>query len=477
MKNKNLNIVATLILLLGCFACAELDEEPIDFVGPTNFFTTPGQVQSAFIGSMSRLYEPWTRYGNNAWGEAFRGTDQLAGGDLAFSANHAIFMWQAHYQAIGDINPAIQALNEDKLGSEVSQEEKDQLMGLGRFLRAFNYFYLVRMYGDVPLITEETDLTGEVSRTPLLQVYDQIISDLNFAIDHLPNQWDGAPGRPSKGVAKGFLAKVYLTMATAPVNDISYYAVARDMALDVMDDGIYQLVQDIDEVFNLENRYGPEMMWSFNATADDPSTNPQIWLPETMANGWSDHRPQREWALAYPEQPRRSAYLLFEDWNGDGYEQWGGPNVKKYLYDTRQNHEQFRSIQGVPLLRYADVLLMFAEAENMVNNGPTQAAVDAVNSVIDRANGYVDNPNHPRTTTSMSVGEFDAAVIAERGYELCFELDRWFDLVRKRILCDVQIPAIAVNCDDNDYLFPIPQADLRLNSSLTQNPGYAVPGD
>jgi len=141
--------------------------------------------------------------------------------------------------------------------------------------------------------------------------------------------------------------------------------------------------------------------------------------------------------------------------------------------DTRENMERYRSVQNYPLIRYADVLLIFAEAENMVNNGPDQAAVDAINQTIDRANGYVDNPAYPRMTTSMTKEAFDAAVIQERNLELCFEYDRWFDLIRKRILCNVINPIWAQNCDECDYLFPLPLSDLRLNPMLTQNPCYA----
>ena len=77
----------------------------------------------------------------------------------------------------------------------------------------------------------------------------------------------------------------------------------------------------------------------------------------------------------------------------------------------------------------------------------------------------------------MSLAEFDAAVIDERGLELFFEYDRWFDLVRKRILCEKVRPAMQVNCDENDYLWPIPYNDLKLNEKLTQNPGYTSPQD
>ncbi len=94
----------------------------------------------------------------------------------------------------------------------------------------------------------------------------------------------------------------------------------------------------------------------------------------------------------------------------------GSPPVRKFVYDDQETMERLQSTANIPLLRFADVLLMFAEAENMANGGPTQAAVDAVNQVIDRANDGVANPNDPRVTLSMSQQEFDAAVIQQRNY-------------------------------------------------------------
>jgi len=117
---------------------------------------------------------------------------------------------------------------------------------------------------------------------------------------------------------------------------------------------------------------------------------------------------------------------------------------------------------------------LFAEAENQVN-GPTQAACDAVNQIINRATGGVPNPLDPLFTTSMSKQEFDDAVIQQRSWELCFEYDRWFDICRKRILDKVTDPDYGQNFSPDDYLMPIPQKDLRLNKNLTQNPGYNNP--
>jgi hypothetical protein len=92
--------------------------------------------------------------------------------------------------------------------------------------------------------------------------------------------------------------------------------------------------------------------------------------------------------------------------------------------------------------------------------------------VINRANGYVDNAEDPLATTGLTKEEFDEKVIEERNYELCFELDRWFDLIRKHILKEKSLPSIQQNFTDDDYLFPIPLNDIRVNPEITQNPGY-----
>jgi hypothetical protein len=483
MKNliirlKNLMWIVA-VLLMVMIGCVNLDEEPLDFPSPENFYGTEDQIISGLTGSMGALYSQWGDY-SYGWG-AFH-DDANDNTNLVFSASFSNWVWRAHYRSIADLNPIIKALIDDKLGPTVSQQTKDELMGQAKFLRAFNYFTLVRAYGDVPIITEETDLVnGEISRQPVRDVYDLIIADLQTALNSLPEVWDEFPGRPSKDAARALLAKVYLTMASAPLKDPSHVQDARDMANEVMSKNFHSLIPDVRDVFKIENKLGPENIWCFNATTDDIATPPQIWLPETMAFGWLDFGTERTWALRYPDEPRKEAYMILEDWDGTPWEEMsyrGSPPVRKFVYDDQETMERLQSTANIPLLRFADVLLMFAEAENMANGGPTQAAVDAVNQVIDRANDGVANPNDPRVTLSMSQQEFDAAIIQQRNYELFFEYDRWFDLIRKEILCDVwpDRPDIEANCDQNDFLWPIPQTDLRLNPLMTQNPGYPSPG-
>jgi len=483
--NKRIATICNLVMLSGVLflliiRCSKLEEEPKDFVGPDNFYNSPSQIEAAFVSSMQRLWGGWQFYDWMGYPEIHSMDDQLYGGDLVIGDYTGNGCWEVHYQAIADLNPAIKAMVEGRL-TGVTDEVKNQLMAEGRFLRAWNYFTLVRLYGDIPLIDETTDLANaEILRTPVADVNDFIVEDLLFATQYLPVSWsDEDKARPTMDVAKTLLAKVYITMATAPMNDASKYADARNMAKEVIDAGNYQLVPNVEDVFKMENEFGPEFMWSFHNSEEEYVIEPQIWLPGEMAGGWGDVTAEQIWGEAYPEEPRKHAYLLLEDlWFGTGttYLDWwkNAPYIRKYLYDTPENMEKNVSYQAMPIIRYADVLLLYAESENMVS-GPTQEACDAVNEIINRATGGVPNPADPLFTTSMSQSEFDAAVIQQRSWELCFEYDRWFDICRKRILYEVTDPDYQQNFSEDDYLLPIPQRDLRLNPKLTQNPGYTTP--
>jgi hypothetical protein len=459
--------------LSAVVACNDLEEEPISFVQPENFYTSPEQIEAAFAGSMNRLWNYWAAYSYGMGN--FRHDDQLFGGDLNISSSNGTGLWNTHYAALLNINHPIKAIKNGNL-TGVSQEKLDELMAQAKFLRSYNYFMLVRMFGPVPLLTEDTPdpIQVKIRRSPIADVYNLIISDLTEAAINLPAFWpEGYQGRPTSGVAKGMLAKVYLTMATAPLNDASYYQKAADIALEVMKEGKYSLVDNVEDVFSLDNKYGPEMMWSFNSNYEDIATDPQIWAPGILG-GWGDFSVDPIWEQNYPDQPRKIAYLI-TDVDGVHYTEWAGSAfIKKYLNISQEDFNAYRSIINLPIIRYADVLLIFAEAENMAKGGPTQAAVDAINQIIDRANGYIDNPLYPRLSISMSMMAFDEAVIEERNLELCFEYDRWFDLIRKRILKEKR-PEWEANFSENDYLFPIPENDLRLNSLLDQNPGYPDP--
>jgi hypothetical protein len=486
MKNKINYTVRSFLLLTGVtliFSCKKLDEYPISSVTPENFGNSVLQIEASYAGSMNFLWDYWSGYGYAY--DPFSNDDQLDGGDLNIPPDNGEDLWNAHYRALMNINNAIGSIKKGNIEGE-TQATVDALEAQGKFLRAHNYFMLVRMFGGVPLITEETPdpIQNPMARASVTEVYDLIVSDLLFASDKLPESWSDAPGKPTKGAAKSMLAKVYLTMATYPLNDATNYQKAAAMALQVIESAAYSLVDSVVDVFSLANKYGPEMIWSYNSTYDDIATDPEIWTSEIYNDGgWGDAAMDTAFERSWPAQRRKEAYV-FTDWDGMHYTDFPEqtPFCKKFFfYISADDFNGYSSIMNWPILRYADVLMIYAEAANMANAGATapQEAVDAINQVINRANGYKVNSGHPLLTTSMTKAAFDAAVIQERNWELVFEAcDRWFDICRKRILNDPKVTYRAedrLNFSADDYLFPIPETDLRLNKLLEQNPGYPTP--
>lgn len=465
-------LVGLLLSLMMLNSCDlfDLSENPKGFITPDKYFNTSAQIETVLTGCMYRAFHSWSGYAYNP--ALHRHSDQEEGGDLMIGLNHGSDIYALHFANIKDINFALRSIIDRGLEG-TSQEEVEQLVGQLKFLRAWNYFQLVRMWGGMQILTE--DDTGDYfiqlpKRSSVEETYAFIIQDFEEAIDKLPEDW-GAFGRPNKWVAKALLAKAYLTMATAPLNDASYYSKAASLAKEVIDSHKYSLVEDIRDVFSMATEEGPEMMWSFVANDECPSTDPRIW---STIYGWGDYSADQVWVdSTYNEQPRKHVYLETHDKNGTSATELGrNAGIQKYLYDTQENFDRGFTTVNIPIIRYADVLLIFAEAENMSNGGPTQAAVDAINSVINRANDYQPNPNYPLLTTNMTQEAFDKAVIHERNLELCFEYDRWNDIVRKRILYEVTREEYKHNFSESDYLFPIPESEIRLNPNIEQNPGY-----
>src|SRR5882672_5973888 len=307
-----------LTLLLICFVgCEDLTERPVGIATPSTFYNSIPQCEAALAGSMSTL---WGWYVSPGYGSGdgltswFSNDDQLEGGDLVIEPDHCSGLWTAHYKALANINSLLYAVKNGSLAT-YPQEDVDKIIAQARFLRAFNYFYLVRMFGDLPLITEDTpDPVNNpiTTRTPVAGVYDLIVSDLTFAIATMPSKTDLAgatPGRPTSGAAKGLLAKVYLTMATAPLNITANYALAANLAKEIIDGGEYALIPNIWEVFLKSNKYGSEAMWSFNSTEDDPQTDENIGKPDEI-DGYGGEQVAMYFDTTFAHQPRRDAYLL-----------------------------------------------------------------------------------------------------------------------------------------------------------------------
>ena len=341
-----------------------------------------------------------------------------------------------------------------------------------------NYFFPVRWFGEVPVLTESNGyLATSVEQSPVGDVYDFIVEDLLQAEAYLPvTQTD--PTRPTKGAARALLAKVYLTMAGFPLNRTELYAAARDKAKAVIDMNKYSLDENFADLLDWNTRFtNPELIFTFYANADAgrgsmlhmtsrPGTNGE--------NGWGDWGTDKRFYEEFPDGPVKDAtfYTTMIDGTDWSMTNFANPFPSKYRNaGPRSNYFTGPPNAGTadgysPILRYADVLLMYAEAANMVENGPSPAAYDAINAVRERV-GLED------LDEGLSMTQFDEAVINERKWELAFEHSRWFDLCRKHIVREAMQPWYPnAVIDDHNYLLPKPQVALNLMKGVRQNPGY-----
>lgn len=483
MKKYIINLnTGLLIFLLGTAvtSCQKLKEAPAGISTPSSFYGTISQCEAAYAGSMNALFSTWNGYQN---GVAYP-DGQFEGASLDFSVGSFNEVWTWHYKSISNINAVLKAVKAGSLAGNAT-DAVNNVVAQGRFLRAFNYFTLVRLYGKIPYLTEDTPdpistpLTPE-SRLEIAEVYDLIEADLVYAAENMADYDAAVPGKPNKWVAKGFLAKVYLTRATAPLNQTENYAKARDMADDVILNSPYSLLPGFEDVFKTSNNRNPEIMFAFHTSSDAPYMPGNVWAPSEM-DGWSSGPVKILWATTiYPEQPRKHSYILLDftsdiydpsarviNWSesSDGVPYIGKLNMPNLTFDQQVGGGD-AGIE-MKLLRFADILLVYAEAANMAGSGPTQLAVDRLNLVIDRANETTGT--EARATLAMTQAQFDKKVIDERSFELCFENDRYFDVLRKRLLQEVNLPDNADGYDENDYLLPIPALDAM---SIGQNPGY-----
>lgn len=484
------SVVALLLIITG-ISCQKLIEAPKGQLTPQTFYLTPAQCEASLAGSMNCLYTTWGGYCSiPVWPDG-----QLDGASLALDGTNFQY-WQWHYKAIAQINPVIGSIKAGNLKSYQAADVAD-LEGQARFLRAFNYFTLVRLYGKIPFIDENTPNTASTplkpsSRLSVDSIYDKIEADLVFATTNMYDYNASTPARPSKYVAEGLLAKVYLTRATAPLMEVANYAKARDAADDVIKNSSYSLSNNLTTLFSTSNTNNSEDMFCFQSDNDYPALPGLDHGPDEWGT-WDDGMVKVLWAEAYPEQPRKHLYVLL-DWpvdpsNPGAFSTWinytnsnmGTPWAEKWTWPNISVAAQLDGSgpSGIimPILRLADVYMMYAEAANMAGNGPTQLAVDRINTIIDRANAptVTEVPKtsipgtEPRASLSLSKEAFDQKVIAERDYELCFEFDRYFDVLRKKILKEVNLPDDANDYKETDYLLPIPPLDAKF---IGNNPGY-----
>jgi hypothetical protein len=347
---------------------------------------------------------------------------------------------------------------------------------------------LVRAFGDVPLVLTPAANAAEAAsqtRTPVAQVYGQIVKDLTDAITKLPSSYSGEDiGRATKWSAQALLAKVYLTQNDLPNAAIQARAVIAGSGK--------SLWPNFADNYKVETENGQESLFEVqfkngltSYTTDGPgSVMNEFWgarffgSPYVVASGgYGFNIPEQDLVSRYAAGDTRRAATLFApgDKYPDGQVQPSSPTAlpgNPLCYSIRKqyvgtvNVNNWDSPLNFPVLRLAEVYLILAESV-----GNTTEGLEAINKVRRRAFGQAINTPSAAVDYTAATPNFKAAVLEERRLELAFEDDRWYDLKRTGTLVTT-MRARGKTIQDFNNLLPIPQAEINVNPNLTQNPGY-----
>lgn len=383
--------------------------------------------------------------------------------------------WSGYYQGIYRANVAIQNIPDVEMDADLQA----RLIAECKFLRAYFYFNLVRWFGDLPLVTEP--LSPEefnIPRSPVADIYALIEQDLLDAIDALPQKSDYPAtelGRATRGAAQGILAKVHLTQGN--VNEAEQYAMA------VINSGEYDLMDSYSDIFTTEGENGVESIFEIQTAAFIPSVtgsqyNEVQGVRGTPNLGWGFNRPSDDLVAAYESgDPRLNATVLYPGEilpDGSGIIQ-DNPDIVNERYNQKAWVPEHPGGNGngpgnIRRLRYADILLVAAEAMN--ENGKTQEALAFLNQVRARARG--SRTNVLPDITEAAPNRLREIIWHERRVELAMEQHRWFDLVRQGRAADVMRAVGKENFTPGKHeLLPIPQSEIDITEgALSQNPGY-----
>ncbi|MBX2965724.1 MAG: RagB/SusD family nutrient uptake outer membrane protein [Cyclobacteriaceae bacterium] len=494
MKKKvyTVLIAALTLLVLGCEDF--LDRKPLGRY-TTETYPTGGLTQ--FIYGM---YSDLRLYGVHAWpyvgvvsirsDDADKGSTPTDGAqsqapydDFTLLPNHGLTLtfYRDNYRAINKCNVVLQ--QSDSLRSEISEEEYNMARAEARFVRGYLYFNLVRAFGGVPkvddLITDSDNFN--VPRASKEEIYTLIEQDLLYAAGILPPTWGAAfIGRPTRGSAQGLLAKVYLYQQR--------WAESLQMSQNVIASGFYNLNTPYNVIFTEAGENTSESVFEIQAIRNESYNfgieyvvGQGIRGTGAMDLGWGFNSPSVQLVNAYESgDPRQDHTILFQG-EVTPYGEIvppldGVPNVrynqKVYTNPTYRAAagSRFGHWMNVRILRYADVLLMAAEAANELNQ--TSNALDYLEQVRARARGGNASVLPQITETNQAL--LRDHIRHERRIELAMEHERFFDIVRWGIAETVLHAAGKTNFVVGKHeLLPIPQEEIdRSDGVLIQNPGY-----
>lgn len=498
MSNSKFFIIPVLSIIFLFVSCEKtLNEDPQSIIAPDAFFETADQCRQATNGVYSHLPGIFNQTG--FWSITMAGTDLFMnqGGsatveaiqDYNFSSateanSHAV--WRVCYAAIKDANFVISRIS----SSAIDNETKSQLLGENKFLRAMYYYMLTNIFGDVPLWTEELNVeeVSQLPRSPLAEVRAQMILDLEDATASLPVNYDGNNiGRVTKGAALTLLAKIHLFgkdwqkayETASQVKDGAYILLPRYADLF---DPYNKSKNNKESIFEIQYKRSAETnqnfivnsfyTWFFPTGDAAGGTYAGVDFGTIILQSYPQFYPTQYLIDLYDLEDERREVSLSWGFNGKSFNRgskgnrpWFGPK----FWDLTANRTA--SEKNLYFLRYADVIMILAEAANELGN--TDEAVTYVNMIRRRAKADMLEMGGKLNQSQMR-----EVIMEERAREFVGEFQRKWDLSRWDKLVDA-VRSIsqdnvdgAKNVQPHHVLFPIPYDEIVKNRNLTQNSGY-----
>lgn len=481
------NLIAIALLGFSFSSCSDfLEQNPQTDLSENDFYKTADDILSAVNGAYSSLQEN-DIYGNwYVFGEipSDNTRNQLSGSVTTQNEFDQFYIdtqnsmianfWKAAYKVINRTNTVLGRIDGIDINTDLANRYKLEC----KFIRALMYFNLVRVYGDVPLVLKEISISEsyDILREPKENVYNQIIADLKEA-QGLPVSYPTAEdGRATQGAAKALLADVYMTLHK--------YAEAETILAEIINSGRYSLLENtpgslnidgyknvfspvnhnskegIFEIQFLKGGYGEGSNYANNFAPENSGTN-VVAVGGTGGN----NIPEMDIYNAYEEGDlRRDFSMSLGYYDNRKNNEWVESRyVCKYMDVPYQNND---ASNNYPVIRYADVILMYAEALNQ--NGKTAEACKYLNMTRRRGFGYQTTETSPVDLQTTDKAQFSLMVEQERRVELAFENHRWFDLIRTGRAVEV-MRSKGFSLNETNLICPIPQKQIDVNPKLTQN--------
>lgn len=483
-----------LILLLIVSSCTKFYDEDLSslITAESGALTSEVGLTAALAGAYKPMAQVWSRgLGNASTAAILMGGDDLTTHKASNKADfrefdqfvvtntnqRLPFVWNGAYKSIQGCNNIL-ANYEKATGNPAVI---NQIAGEAYFLRAYNYFWIVRLWGKAPLVLNSQvfdEALMKLSSSSEADIYAQIVSDLKMA-EGLMADKKVQPGRACKGTASAVLAEVYLNMAGWPINDASNYAKAAAKAKEVIDNQVtygFGLMSNFVDLWvspTVNNDGNKEEVFALNFLGPGTGSSGNAWVGIAAtpgeAGGWDDYMCELTFFNNFPAGTRKNVTFQTSWTNANGVViPYTNFITKRPYYKKLQGNKlDWNNAISMPLERFAETYMIYAEAQVMATgNTSDPLALEAFNKIKRRGAGVpLDTPNAAVDATSIT----QLAIIAEKGWEFAGEFCRWFDLVR------LQMVQAVVDTKDSDelppngpvkYYLPLPAIETLGNPNL-----------